>query len=171
MTHAATRFSFVTTMGKKNKRSVPCTLCARSFGSIVALQQASGFPTSLNQYADFQPQHVRYFKHPKTSTRSTTAGVQPPVRKPQVQVKNEPAYTGTWSQPTTPSLGAVICEHCLASFPSSKDLKRVWSFLPSSTPAALTPEQHSITFHSWSCVKCPALPPFENGTTWQAVRI
>ena len=32
-------------------------------------------------------------------------------------------------------------------------------------------EQHKIASHGWKCTKCPALPPFESGTAWQAVRI
>lgn len=91
---------------------VPCTLCDRTFTSILGMQQASGFPTSSRQCTDFSPQHVRD-KHNNTPTQVPTVVAQPPVQQPQPQVQVQ------YEQ------GAVVCEQCLVTFPSSKVLEQV----------------------------------------------
>ncbi|KAF9644249.1 hypothetical protein BDM02DRAFT_3122220 [Thelephora ganbajun] len=42
---------------------------------------------------------------------------------------------------------------------------------PAPSLSSKAPEQDKIASHGWRCVKCPKLPPFENGTAWQIVRI
>ena len=89
---------------------VPCTLCDRTFASIADMQQASGFPISSRQFTDFSPQHIRDKRH-DTPTREPPVAAQPPAQQPQTQVQYEQ--------------GAVMCEQCFDSFPSSKALKQV----------------------------------------------
>ena len=87
--HATICFSLATTMGKKNKGPIPCTLCDHSFASIPNMQQAGCFPTFPGKHPDFLPQHVRDM-HSRASTPAPAVPVSPPLQEPQAQVKPEP---------------------------------------------------------------------------------
>lgn len=113
-------------MGKKNKGPLPCDSCDRTFSATVDLEQ-----------------HIRD-KHHNLPTKAPTAQTPPPAPKPQVQTQCKPAPT------SSATFGTIICEYCLATFTSSKDLDR-----------------HKTTSHAWRCMKCPTLPPFEDGAAWQ----
>ena len=84
----ATLSSSAAPMGK-NKGSVPCTLCDRTFTSIADMQQVSGFLTSPRNFADFSPQHLRDKRH-NTPAQVPIVEARPPVQQPQVQVQHEP---------------------------------------------------------------------------------
>ncbi|KAF9646649.1 hypothetical protein BDM02DRAFT_2981500 [Thelephora ganbajun] len=82
-----------------------------------------------------------------THTRFPRPGVDnfnTPAQQPQVQAQSNPVPT-----PAT-SLDTILCEQCFASFPSLQDLK-----------------QHKIVGHSWRCMKCFNLPPFEDWIAWR----
>jgi len=118
---------------------LPATTMSKDKGTIVCLPCDRIFASIV----DLQ-QHNRDKNH-NLPAQAPKVQAQPPTQEPQVQTQNKPVDT-----PTVSVSEGVICEHCLAPFTSLKDLK-----------------QHKLATHGWKCTKCPALPPFENGTAWQ----